>query len=108
MKNPIAPLSPVYLAGTLLMAASSVVVYTAAFRGSRRATAVALALGTLAGVALAFAPSALETPPPNPQKEQRDSLARDIAAAVRAGNWQHAGELVNAGAQAHAQHQATN
>ena len=108
MKNPIAPLHPVHLAGTLLMAASSVVVYTAAFRGSRRATAVALALGTLAGVALAFAPSMLETPPPNPERKQRDSLARAVADAVSAGDWHRAGELVSAGAQAHAQHQATN
>ena len=108
MKNPIAPFNPLHLAGSLLITAGSVVVHAAAFRASPRAALAGVALATAGALAYAFAPSLFEAPPPDPKRDERKNLARDVAAAVEMGDWQHAGELVRAAAQAHAQQTAAN
>lgn len=63
MKNPIAPFSLVHFAGCLLVASSGSIVYFCAARHSVRGVLAAMALGTLGGLCLAFAPSPFEMEP---------------------------------------------
>jgi hypothetical protein len=111
MKNPFAPFSPLHVVGSVLVSAGSAIVYSTAFRGSPRWTFAAIATSTLGALALVYAPSLFEAPPaPPPTEEQttRARWAREIAGAVEAGDWQHAGELVTAAAQAHTNQHAAN
>jgi len=60
IRNPIAPFSPVHLAGCVLVAASGSIVYFCAARHSVRGVLVAMAVGTLGGLCLAYAPLPFE------------------------------------------------
>ena len=73
IRNPIAPFSPVHFAGCLLVASSGSIVYFCAARHSVRGVLAAIALGTLGGLCLTFAPFPFEMDKAGEKKDPASS-----------------------------------